>query len=119
MIPRSPRFLAAPLAGLLFASAALVGCDAKPSMPTPKAGSGEGPTAASGGPPSAAYPAGIRPAASGDAVTTAAKPDSGPSEGGAAVGGMSAGQSGGAPPAGGAAAPTAGDGKTPSPSPSQ
>ncbi|AMM26606.1 hypothetical protein AX767_04715 [Variovorax sp. PAMC 28711] len=111
-MPRSPRFLAVPLAGLLFVSAVLLGCDAKPSMPTPKAGSSEGPTAASGGPPSSAYPAGIKPAASGDTVITSATPSSGPSEGGAAVGGMSAGQSGGAPPAGGAAAPTAGDGKT-------
>lgn len=84
------------LAAGLLASA----CDPKPTAPpTPKATSGASPT-------------GIAPAASGDKVeaTTSHK---GPSEGGAAVGGMSGpggatGASGGAAPA-----PSGGDGTAP------
>jgi len=95
---------------LLLVLPALGACDKKPtSPPPPKAVAQEGPTAASGGPPSADFPAGIKPAPSGDKVAAAAS-HKGPAEGGTAVGGMSSGQAAttGNP---GAAAPTAGDGK--------
>lgn len=99
-----PRCQRVQIVGLcLMAGVLASGCDPKP--PTPKAGE-----AASSG----ASPTGIKPAESGDKVeaTTSHK---GPSEGGAAVGGMS-GPGGGGPSAGGAApAPSGGDGTTPAP----
>jgi hypothetical protein len=96
----------------LAAFVALAACDRNPSSPpAPKSSvaSAEGPTAASGGPPSSEYPAGIKPAPSGDKVDGASA-HKGPSEGGTAVGGMAAGQAA-TSGTGGAAAPTAGDGK--------
>ena len=92
------RSLRLPMLGLLIGMAALLSaCDPKPAAPTPKA------TAAA---PSGDFPAGIKPADSGDKVE-ASSSHHGPSEAGAAVGGMS-GPGGGN--AGGAMAPSGGDG---------
>ncbi|MDM0014619.1 hypothetical protein QTH87_19410 [Variovorax sp. J22P168] len=115
-VPRAPASCIAHVLAAVVAAAALSACDPKPSSPpAPKAGVAEGPTAAGGGPPSASYPAGIRPAPSGDQVaSTSSNPaHKGPSEGGAAIGGLSAGQGGGASASGGTPAPTPGDGATP------
>jgi len=108
---RSQSFRSISMALALAAFMALVACDKKPSSPpAPKANSAqEGPTAASGGAPSADYPAGIKPAPSGNPVAVAA--NKGPADGGTAVGGMASGQAATSGNAG-AAAPTAGDGKT-------
>lgn len=111
MIPRSELFRAAHLAAALLTLAALVACDGKTSAPRPAAKAGEGPTAASGGPPSNSYPAGIKPAPSGVPVASTSSTHKGPADGGTAVGGMSAGQAAGASSGGGSSAPTAGDGK--------
>ncbi|MGJ7544577.1 hypothetical protein [Variovorax sp. LT1R16] len=96
----------------LSAVVALSACDRKPSSPPRPAASiaGEGPTAASGGPPSSSYPAGIKAAPSGDKVAGAA-PEKGPSEGGTAIGGVADNQGGSASGGAGAAAPTGGDGR--------
>ncbi|MDN6882562.1 hypothetical protein QMO14_03000 [Variovorax sp. CAN2819] len=85
--------------GLCLASGLLASaCDPKPTAPpTPKATTGASPT-------------GIAPAASGDKVESSSS-HQGPSEGSAAVGGMSGpggGASGGAAPA-----PSGGDGTAP------
>lgn len=78
----------------------LSACDPKPTVSAPAA------TA-----PTGESPSGIKPADSGDKVESSAS-HKGPSEGGAAVGGMSGpnggGSSGGAPPA-----PSGGDGTAP------
>jgi hypothetical protein len=96
----------------LVAVVALAGCDRKPSSPPKPAAAiaGEGPTAASGGPPSSSYPAGIKAAPSGDKVAAAA-PEKGPSEGGTAIGGMADNQGGSASGGAGPASPTGGDGR--------
>lgn len=112
-----PRHLLVPLAGIASAAACLLalgGCDRKPAAPGMPTTSGavSGPTAASGGPPSNSYPAGIKPAPSGDQVPTASVHD-GPAKGATAIGGVSAGQSAGAPAGANAGAPTGGDGKPP------
>lgn len=116
MIPRNknPRPLCAAL--VLMAFGMLAGCDRKPSAPPSptSTASAEGPTAAGGGAPSASYPAGIRPAPSGDPVHPA-KDGKGPSEGGTAIGGMTASQNAGSPPTGNATQPTAGDGGSAAP----
>lgn len=97
----------------MFVLGALGGCDRKPSTPpTPSAGGPvSGPTAASGGPPSDSYPAGIKPAPSGDEVAKA-NSHTGPAGGATAVGGMNAGQNASPPATGGTPAGTAGDGST-------
>lgn len=118
MNPRAPTFRAACVVAAFIAMATLGACDPRPSTPpAPKASANEGPTAAGGGPPSASYPGGIKPAPSGNLVATSNPANKGPSEGGSAVGGMSAGQGGGAAAAGGTPAPTPGDGATPVPTP--
>lgn len=100
------------MAAAIATVALMGGCDVKPSTPpAPKTSANEGPTAAGGGPPSSSYPAGIKPAASGDQVADNGA-HKGPSEGATAVGGVSSGQAGGAGPTGGAPAPTHGDGAT-------
>ena len=112
MIPRCPRSPMTAAALALGAVVALAGCDRKPSSPPKPAAAiaGEGPTAASGGPPSSSYPAGIKAAPSGDKVATAA-PEKGPAEGGTAIGGMTDNQGGSASGGAGPAAPTGGDGR--------
>ncbi|RZI96449.1 MAG: hypothetical protein EOP78_04405 [Variovorax sp.] len=111
MIPRSDLLQTAHIAAAVLAVAALAACDGKTSPPRPAAKAGEGPTAASGGPPSNSYPAGIKPASSGVPVAAAASDHKGPAEGGTAIGGVSAGQAADATPGGGATAPTGGDGR--------
>lgn len=100
----------------LVALGALAGCDRKPSTPPSptSTASAEGPTAAGGGAPSANYPAGIKPAPSGDPVHPASE-GKGPSEGGTSIGGMTASQNAGTPPTGNATQPTAGDGASTTP----
>ncbi|KIQ28812.1 hypothetical protein RT97_20000 [Variovorax paradoxus] len=92
--------------GLFLAAGLLLSaCDPKPTA----SGAGAASSSASPAAPSGASPSGIKPADSGDKVdpTSAHK---GPSEGGAAVGGMS-GQGGAS--SGGTPAPSGGDGTAP------
>ena len=94
-----------PLIGVLLAAGCLLSaCDPKPT-----AGTGSAP-AASASTSAGAHPAGIRPADSGDKVDESSA-HKGPSEGGAAVGGVSGPNGGGA--SGGTPAPSGGDGATP------
>ncbi len=111
MTPRYKNALPWCAALALIAFGALTGCDRKPSTPpTPTStAAANGPTAAGGGAPSASYPAGIKPAPSGDPVQASSE-GKGPSEGGTAIGGMTSSQNSGAPTAGAATQPTAGDG---------
>lgn len=111
MTPRYKNALPWCAALVLTVSGALAGCDRKPSTtPSPTStASATGPTAAGGGAPSAAYPAGIKPAPSGDPVHPTSE-GKGPSEGGTAIGGVTATQNAGSPPTGNATQPTAGDG---------
>lgn len=110
MIFRTPGAVLAALS--LAALAALAGCDRKPSSPpTPSAGgTSVGPTAASGGAPSAGYPAGIKAAPSGDTVAKSGTRE-GPGEGGTAIGGVTPSANVTPPPTGNATAPTGGDGR--------
>ena len=78
----------------------LSACDPKPTATSPAASSGA----------SGASPSGIKPADSGDKVEESSA-HKGPSEGGAAIGGMS-GQGGGSS-GGGTPPPTGGDGAAP------
>jgi hypothetical protein len=94
-----PRCQRLQIAGLCLAAGVLASaCD--PKVPTPKADGGT------------ASPTGIKPAEAGDKVESSAS-HKGPSEGGAAIGGMS-GPGGGNSSSGGAApAPSGGDGTAP------
>ncbi|MES2530321.1 MAG: hypothetical protein V4636_04750 [Pseudomonadota bacterium] len=86
----------------------LSACDPKPT-----AGAGKSPASASANSTpasSGAYPAGIRPADSGDKVDQSSA-HKGPSEGGTAVGGVTGPNGGGA--SGGTPAPSGGDGAAP------
>lgn len=95
-----------PWIGVLLAAGWLLSaCDPKPTA------SAGGASAASTPPSSGAYPAGIRPADSGDKVDESSA-HKGPSEGGTAVGGVS-GPGGGGSTSGGTPAPSGGDGATP------
>lgn len=121
MTPRHSfrRTTGAALAALsLAALAALAGCDRKPSAPpTPSSGgTAMGPTAASGGAPSAGYPAGIKAAPSGDTVAKSGTHE-GPGEGGTAIGGVTPSANVTPPPTGNSTAPTAGDGGPATPKP--
>ncbi|HSU20997.1 MAG TPA: hypothetical protein VLK60_03815 [Variovorax sp.] len=100
----------------LAASAALAGCDRKPSAPpAPSAGgTSMGPTAASGGAPTAGYPAGIKAAPSGDTVAKSGTHD-GPGEGATAIGGVTPSANVTPPPIGNSTAPTGGDGRPATP----
>ncbi|NVM86853.1 hypothetical protein FHT32_000476 [Variovorax sp. SG517] len=88
----------------------LSACDPKPSAGAAAPTSPTSPTAGASGTPGAS-PSSIKPADSGDKVdeSTAHK---GPSEGGAAIGGMS-GPNGGGTSGGAAPAPSGGDGSAP------
>ncbi len=115
-ILRTPGALLATLS--LAGLALLAGCDRKPSSPpTPSAGgTTTGPTAASGGAPSAEYPAGIKAAPSGDTVSKSGTRE-GPGEGATAIGGVTPSANVTPPPTGNATAPTAGDGAPAAPKP--
>lgn len=103
-MPRSQRLPAVGLFGLCLAAGLfLTACDPKPT--TGMASSA--PATA----PSGASPAGIKPADAGDKVDASAA-HKGPSEGGAAVGGMS-GPNGGGSSGGAAPSPSGGDGTAP------
>lgn len=113
------RTVGVALAALSLATlATLAGCDRKPSAPpTPSSGgTAMGPTAASGGAPSAGYPAGIKAAPSGDTVAKSGSRE-GPGEGGTAIGGVTPSANVSSPPTGNATAPTAGDGSPAAPKP--
>ena len=79
-------------------------------------GTTTGPTAASGGAPSAEYPAGIKAAPSGDTVSKSGTRE-GPGEGATAIGGVTPSANVTPPPTGNATAPTAGDGAPAAPKP--
>ena len=110
-MPRSQR-LPTPgpcLAACLALGLLLSACDPKPAATSTTGTTAKAPEASPG--QSGASPGGIKPADSGDQVDGSAA-HKGPSEGGAAVGGMSGPNGGGA--AGGAApAPSGGDGTAP------
>ncbi|PIF74558.1 hypothetical protein CLU95_1686 [Variovorax sp. 54] len=98
-----PRCQRLPALGLCLALGLLLSaCDPKPAS-APAAGAAPAPAGGS--------PTGVKPAASGDTVDPSASPK-GPSEGGAAVGGMS-GAGGGGTSGGAAPAPSGGDGTAP------
>ncbi|MGJ7501040.1 hypothetical protein ACSFBF_11830 [Variovorax sp. ZT5P49] len=93
-----PRCQRLQIVGLCLVAGVLASaCDPKvPTVPTPKADGGT------------ASPTGIKPAESGDKVESSTS-HKGPSEGGAAIGGMS-GPGGGGSSGGAAPAPSGGDG---------
>jgi hypothetical protein len=101
-----PRNLRLPTLGLCLALGMLLSaCDPKPAAST-AAKASEASAA-----PSGASPSGIKPADSGDKVDESSA-HKGPSEGGAAVGGVS-GPNGGGSSGGAAPAPSGGDGTAP------